>query len=39
MVTQHDLGEIYHNREEDYVERRVVETPPYLVETIRILMA
>jgi hypothetical protein len=38
MVTHHELGEISHNREEDYVERRVVETPPDLAETVRSLM-
>jgi hypothetical protein len=39
MVTHHELGETSHNIEEYYVERRVVETPLYLVETVRILMA
>jgi hypothetical protein len=39
MVTHHELGEISHNREEEYDERRAVENPPYLVETIRSLMA
>jgi hypothetical protein len=38
MVTHHELGEISHNREEDFVERRVVETPPDLAETVRSLM-
>ena len=38
MVTHHELGESSHNGEEDLVERRVVETPPYFAETIRILM-
>jgi hypothetical protein len=38
MVTCHDLGEISHNREEEY-ERRAVETPPDLAETVRSLMA
>jgi hypothetical protein len=39
MVTHHELGEISHNREEESDERRAVETPPNLVETIRSLMA
>ena len=39
MVTHHELGEISHNREEEYNERRVVETPPDLDEIVRILMA
>jgi hypothetical protein len=38
MVTQQELGESSHNREEEYDERRVVETAPDLDETIRILM-
>jgi hypothetical protein len=38
MVTHHELGKISHNREEESDERRVVETPLDLVETIRILM-
>jgi hypothetical protein len=38
MVTHHDLGENSHNREEEYDERRVVETPQDLVETTRRLM-
>jgi hypothetical protein len=38
MVTHHELREISHNREEESDERKVVETPPYLDETIRILM-
>jgi len=39
MVTHQELGESSHNREEETEERRVVETPPNLAETIRILMA
>jgi hypothetical protein len=39
MVTHHELGEISHNREEEYDERRVVETPSYLVKIVRSLMA
>jgi hypothetical protein len=38
MVTHHELGEISHNRDGEYNERRVVETPPYLAEIVRILM-
>jgi hypothetical protein len=38
MVTHHELGQISHNREEESDERRVVETPPDLVETIISLM-
>jgi DNA polymerase III alpha subunit (gram-positive type) len=38
MVTHHELGEISHNREEESDERRVVETPPDLAETVRSLM-
>jgi hypothetical protein len=39
MVTYHEMGEGSHNREEESDERRVVETPPNLVETVRSLMA
>jgi hypothetical protein len=38
MVTHHELGEISHNREEESDERRVVETPLDLAETVRSLM-
>jgi hypothetical protein len=38
MVTHHELGESSHNREDESDEMRVVDTPPYLVETIRSLM-
>jgi hypothetical protein len=38
MVTRHDLGESSHNREEESDERRAVETPLDLVETVRSLM-
>jgi hypothetical protein len=38
MVTHHELGESSHNRKEEYDERRVVETHPDLVETVRSLM-
>jgi hypothetical protein len=33
------LGGISHYREEEYDERRVVETPPNLAEIVRSLMA
>jgi hypothetical protein len=39
MVTHHKLGERSYNREEKYDERRVVESPPNLDETVRNLMA
>jgi hypothetical protein len=39
MVTHQELGESSHNREKEFDERRVVETPPNLVETVRSLMA
>ena len=38
MVTHHEWGEISHNREEEPNERRVVGTPPNLIETVRSLM-
>jgi flagellar biosynthesis/type III secretory pathway chaperone len=38
MVIGHELGQSSQNREEESNERRVVETPPYLAETVRILM-
>jgi hypothetical protein len=38
MVTHHELGERSHNREEESYERRVVETPPDLVEIVRSFM-
>jgi hypothetical protein len=38
MVTYHEFGEISHNKEEYYDERRVVETPPGLAKTIRSIM-
>jgi hypothetical protein len=38
MVTHHELGEISHNREEEYDERRAMETPPDLDETVISLM-
>jgi hypothetical protein len=39
MVTCHEVGYGSHNRDEEYNERRVVETPPNLTETVRILRA
>jgi hypothetical protein len=38
MVTHHELGESTNNREEESDERRAMETPPYLVKTVRSLM-
>jgi hypothetical protein len=35
----HEVGDGSHNRDKEYDERRVVETPLDLVETIRILRA
>jgi hypothetical protein len=35
----HEVGDGSHNRDKEYDERGVVETPPYLVETIRSLRA
>jgi hypothetical protein len=32
------MGEVSHNRDEESDERRAVETPPDLVETVRSLM-
>jgi hypothetical protein len=39
MVTHHEVGDGSHNRDKKSDERRVVETPPDLAETIRILMS
>ena len=38
MVKHHEVGDGSHNRDEDSDERRVVETPPDLAETIRSLI-
>jgi hypothetical protein len=38
MVTHHEVGDGSHNRDEESDERRGVETPPDLVETVRSLM-
>ena len=38
MVMHHKVGDGSHNRDEDSDERRVVETPPDLVEIVRSLM-
>jgi hypothetical protein len=35
----HEVGDGSHNKDEEFDERRAVETPPYLAETVRILMA
>jgi hypothetical protein len=37
MVTCHEVGDDSHNRDEEYDERRVVETPLDLSKTVRIL--
>jgi hypothetical protein len=39
MVTCHELGDGSHNRDEESDERRVVETPPALAETVKSLKA
>jgi hypothetical protein len=38
MVTGHEVGDGSHNRDKESDERRVMETPPDLDETVRILM-
>jgi hypothetical protein len=38
MVTCHEVGDVSHNRDEESDERRVVETPLNLVETVRRLI-
>jgi hypothetical protein len=38
MVTHHEVEDGSHNRDEESDERRVVETPPDLAETVRSLM-
>jgi hypothetical protein len=38
MVTHHEVGDGSHNRDEEFDERRVVETPLDLAETVRSLM-
>ena len=38
MVTHHEVGEGSHNRDKESDERRAVETPPDLAETVRSLM-
>jgi hypothetical protein len=35
MVMHHEVGDGSHNRDEEFDERRVVETPPDLAETMR----
>jgi hypothetical protein len=39
MVMHHEVGDNSHNRDEESNERRVVETPPDLAETMRSVMA
>ena len=38
MVTHHEVGDGSHNRDEDFDERRAVETSPDLAKTVRSLM-
>ena len=38
MVMHHEVGDGSHNIDEESNERRAVETPPDLVETVRSLM-
>ena len=38
MVMHHEVGDGSHNREEESDERRAVDTPPDLAETMRSLM-
>jgi hypothetical protein len=38
MVTHHEWGERSHNKEEEFGERRVVETPSNMNYTVRSLM-
>ena len=38
MVMHHEVGDGSHNRDEESNERRAIETPPNLVETVRSLM-
>jgi hypothetical protein len=39
MVMFHEVGDGSHNRDKESDERRVVETPPDLAETLRSLRA
>jgi hypothetical protein len=39
MVMRHEVGDGSHNRDEEFDERRAMETPPNLYETVRSLMA
>jgi hypothetical protein len=38
MVTCHEVGDDSHNRDKEYDERRVVETPPDISKIVRSLM-
>jgi hypothetical protein len=38
MVTHHEVGNGSHNRDEESNERRAVETPQDLAETVKSLM-
>jgi hypothetical protein len=39
MVMLHEVGDVSHNRDEESDKRRMMETPPDMDETVRILMA
>jgi hypothetical protein len=39
MDMRHEVGDGSHNRDKEYDERRAVETPPDMSETVRSLMA
>jgi hypothetical protein len=38
MVTHQEVGEVSHNRDEEFDERRAIRTHPDLAETLRSLM-
>jgi hypothetical protein len=38
MVMRHEMGDGFHNRDEESDERRAVETPPALAEIVKSLM-
>jgi hypothetical protein len=38
MVMHHEVGDGSHNRDKGFDERRAIETPPNLVETVRSLV-
>jgi hypothetical protein len=39
MVTCHEVGDVSHNRDEEYNERRVMESPLDMAEIVRSLRA